>query len=91
MLGDSIQGECVRLLTGNEVGSIPTPPAIHMKKLYITVAIVLLFVAPSCLSKEQQEQSNAIKSEYIGTTQGCKVYKIKVNRMPPQLLWKDCE
>lgn len=28
VLGDSIQGECARLLTENEGGSIPPPPAI---------------------------------------------------------------
>lgn len=28
MLGDSVQGECAALLMQNEVGSIPTPPAI---------------------------------------------------------------
>ena len=54
--------------------------------ILVTTAIVFGFGFVVVYHSSKNEQ--LIQHEHIGTIENCLIYRIKVKRSPPQLLWK---
>jgi hypothetical protein len=56
-----------------------------------TIFLVLVLIAVGLISEYADKLSSSkdkIESTYLGEVEKCSLYKIKVNRIPPTLLWR---
>ncbi len=64
------------------------------EKIIFTIIIgflVLVLIAVGLISEYVDKLSSSkdkIESTYLGEVEKCSLYKIKVNRIPPTLLWR---
>lgn len=63
----------------------------YKEKGLISIAVIsfvsLLLVVSIILGQQEKHLPN-IESTYVGEVEKCSLYKVKVRRLPPTLLWR---